>query len=211
VTLDQHLPWAPHATNVTHRFRQRVNLLSYMSSKLSPFAIRQLYKTYVRSVAEYCSPIWAFGISRETISTLERLQACVCRRYLQRKGAAIKWDTPKEIIFEQCKLESLLWRRQIACLVEIHRFVHLFPDLLSKFGYSLSNSSRRPYTILLPSKCGVLSSKLFLFKVSPIWNDLPTPLRTIYSRVVFRRELCRYFASFGYLKSGIPAFHMSFT
>lgn len=203
--LRSDLKWTDQVNLVLGTFRKRINLLSYMATRLSPFAIKQLYQCWVRPTAEYCSPIWSTGMQVAQITTLERLQARVCRKLLYRKKIVPALTTPKEELFQRAGLSSLLWRRQIDSLVALHSLACRHPEVLTELGFVISNSERRPRFLRLP-RLGPAIGGLFISKTVPVWNSLPPELRQVNSTKLFRTQLKKHFADHQFCKSGVPGF-----
>ena len=69
---------------------------------------------------EYASPLWHGSIREEDALQLERIQTAVARCTPQ-----APWHTPKSELLQALDWPTLRWRREIASLCLLHRFLNL--------------------------------------------------------------------------------------
>ncbi|XP_046681553.1 uncharacterized protein LOC124368323 [Homalodisca vitripennis] len=88
----------------------------------SPAALRSLYCSLVRPIAEYASPVW----SPYTISSQMRLEA-LQRRFIRLVGVRLGYgylDVPVDDIARVLHLPSLARRREVADVVLLWKIVN---------------------------------------------------------------------------------------
>lgn len=204
ITLKPSMSFDDYFKKISGMFRQRVNLLCFMSKHLSPATIMLLYKSYVRPIVEYSIPVWCFRLSSAQLSILDVLQARVCRIYLKSKKQNYHPYETKEHLNAMCDLESLHYRRQMLSLVCLFKFIHNHPTYLHSFSITLSVSDRRPNKLVFHSH-GRLTSSLFLPKIGMLWNCLPPRVTKISSLGEFRKELNLHMFKYKYHCKGIPS------
>ena len=99
-------------------------------------------------------------------------------------------------------LESLAWRRHVACLLELHHILHCIPMIITNCGFSLSNSERRPMYINYPPPRRFCVRSFFLFTTSRCWNSLPTRIRKLKNYLQFKKEIKIHFENCKYNPKG---------
>jgi hypothetical protein len=121
VVLDDGLTFRGHYERIISRASRMLGFISRVTKPLrSPEVVKTLYTSYVRSILEYCSPVWCphFGVH---IDRIERIQHRTLRmlNYLSYK----RWDTYGEA--ERCHgLQPLSVRRRIADQVLLYKIVN---------------------------------------------------------------------------------------
>jgi len=188
VQLTPKLNFDAHFTTISTIYKQRVNLLCYMGKYLDAPTIMLLYKSYVRPMVEYAIPVWCFRLTNTQLSSLDILQARVCRRFLKRKSIPFDSHETKENLNKLCLLQSLHFRRQFLSLVVLFKFIHDFPHYLSRFNITISKSSRRPNKLVFNSH-GTLLSSLFMHKIGTLWNCLPPHITSLKSIGEFKQQV----------------------
>ena len=112
------LKWTTHIQAVIRNASKRAGLLRWMSHHLRGPLTTQLYLSYVRPTMEYAIPLWHGSIREEDALQLERIETAVARCVLQ-----APWLTPKSELLQALDWPSLRWRREIASLCLLHRFL----------------------------------------------------------------------------------------
>ena len=68
LTICHDLSWETHISNLASKASRRLGILPRAKSFLGPPELLTMYKAFVRSLMEYCSPLWAgapaFHLSR---------------------------------------------------------------------------------------------------------------------------------------------------
>ena len=68
------LSWESHISILASKASHRVGILHYAKSFLGPPELLNTYKAFIRSLMEYCSPLWA-GAPTSHLSQLHAVEA----------------------------------------------------------------------------------------------------------------------------------------
>ena len=149
-----------------------------------------LYKTYVRSKLEYCTPLWSPFFSKD-IKKIEKIQKDFTRIAFKKCGLP---ETSYENRLYQLNLNSLQYRRIVFDLVFMHKIVYGLAGLdfqkyfvLKKIPYQL-----RSKEIQIAPKIqykGLLWTNSFFSRTPKYWNFLPESLTQISDPYDFKRKL----------------------
>ena len=159
-----------HVEKVAKRAGQQLAILRKARKLLSVQGLATIFKTRVRSVMEYCGPIWQ-GAPKVALSKLDTIQRKACR------VMGINQDVAASL-----NMQSLTHRRQISGLCQIHRMItNVAPskvcELLPAFSESVRNSRHVVQSHHL--QLNVRRSKTehhmksFVPSISRCWNSLP--------------------------------------
>ena len=139
------------------------------------------------------APLWHGSIREEDALQLERIQAAVARCILQ-----APWRTPKSELLQALDWPSLRWRREIASLCLLHRFLNLqqepLTNCLPPFASSRNpRSQRKPRQLILPAARTTRHTTSFFFSASVAWNTLPAHIQNLTNAQQFRKALTKHF------------------
>lgn len=97
VKLDENLNWASHISYISKKANQRLHVLRKLKPFLSPNQLHTVYLTHIRSLFDYCSPVFV-GIGKGLDKKLQRianrahrmiygnsLHGCRCTKLTQRR------------------------------------------------------------------------------------------------------------------------------
>ena len=173
ITFTPDLKWTTHIQAVIRNASKRAGLLRWMSHHLRGPLTTKLYLSYVRPTMAYASPLWHGSIREEDALQLERIQAAVARCILQ-----APWRTPKSELLQALDWPSLRWRREIASLCLLHRFLNLqqepLTNCLPPFASSRNpRSQRKPRQLILPAARTTRHTTSFFFSASVAWKHSP--------------------------------------
>ena len=95
---------------------------------------------------------------------------------------------------------SLRWRREIASLCLLHRFLNLqqepLTNCLPPFASSRNpRSQRKPRQLILPAARTTRHTTSFFFSASVAWNTLPAHIQNLTNAQQFRKALTKHFYS----------------
>ena len=182
VTLTNNMSWNTHVNNISSKAKRGLALLRRGKRVLNKSALATIYKSYVRSQMEYCSPLWA-GASKSSLERLDNVQKCAAK--------IIGRD-------EASNLQSLGHRRGISALCTMHRLLFkrapaplhvLIPKSLPERRQSAR--LKFPRTLNPPPvhrPAFYLSS--FIPKLTNIWNTtVPPDVRKITSPTLFKSKI----------------------
>ena len=190
VVLSEDLKWSKHAKCIMAAASKRAGLLSLMARDLLLSLVSILYVYCVRPVLEDASPVWHGSLREEDAMSLERIQACVARSFLQ-----ADWFTPKEELFRQLGWPALGWRRKITSLTMFHKLLHSRSEPLSDclFQYASATSARscrKPFQLLLPhTHAHHTLQRIFFYRSALLWNSLPHDTQSLKNSKSFRDAL----------------------
>ena len=144
---------------------------------------------------EYAAPIWHSSIREEEARALERIQASVARSILR-----APWRTPKSSLLKELGWPALIWRRMIASLRLLHKFVYNWStnedETLLRFS---ERRSRKPWQIILNHLRTRRYNKSFFFYTSVLWNPLPNEIQAIKNPISFKKCVIDYFGRHKYV------------
>ena len=194
INITNSLNWGYHADKVAMRSGQRLGIIRRARRLLPVSALASLYKSKVRSVMEYCSPIWQ-GASKSTLGKLDVIQrkATRCMGY---HGDCI----PDFHIF---KLEQ---RRNVSGGCQLYRMMfNIAPsavcNLLPPVSVPQRNSRAVNSCHHLQLSVGRSSTQHHMKSLVPhfsrLWNSLPNDVLyssngEIHGLESFKKSLNRY-------------------
>ena len=151
--------------------------------------------THSKCLAADKSPLWHGSMYEEDALQLERIQTAVARCILQ-----APWHTPKSELLQALDWPSLRWRREIASLCLLHRFLNLQQEPLTNcpppFASSRNpRSQRKPRQLILPAARTTRHTTSFFFSASVAWNTLPAHIQNLTNAQQFRKALTKHFYS----------------
>ena len=73
VTFDRNLTFQPHIGNIISKANSRVGIIKRTFNKLNEENFKILYKSLVRPILEYCTPIW-FPLNKREAEEIEKVQ-----------------------------------------------------------------------------------------------------------------------------------------
>jgi ribonuclease P/MRP protein subunit RPP40 len=170
------------------------NMIFRMFQTSSKDVLLKAYKTYVRPLVEYCTPVWSPQLKKD-IDLLEKVQRYFTRRLFARCNFATD-DYVHRIAF--LNLQPLEERRVQYDLQMCYDIIHNVNDLnMETFftravcGRTKSNHSLKLF-VRRTSKKGLAT--FFSNRVVPIWNSLPShvqncPLVTAQTNKLFKKRL----------------------
>ena len=78
IHITKTLDWSTHVDKLAKRSGQRLGILRKAKNFLDPSGLSALFKTRVRSVMEYCSPIWQ-SAPKVVLRKLDTIQSKACK------------------------------------------------------------------------------------------------------------------------------------
>ena len=79
VTIEQNLKFQQHINQITHRANQQANLIHRCFTSKNTSNLARAFKTYVRPLLEYASPVWSL-YTKFQIESIEAVQRSFTRR-----------------------------------------------------------------------------------------------------------------------------------
>ena len=177
------LTWGAHVESVYRKANRSLALLRRARPVLNSKGISTIYKSFVRSQLEYCSPLW-LGAPATALARLDRIQV---------RAVRIMGHT------EGIKLQSLGHRRGVAALCVMHRLLarkapsplhSLVPAPLAE-GRRVSGRTTVPPALAAPATHKpAYWHNSFVPKLTHAWNTLVSPAqRLIRDRQFFKKSI----------------------
>ena len=118
VTFDSGLKFENHISNTTSKANSRVGIIRKTFSTLNKKNFPLLYKSMVRPILEYCTPIWSPILKRD-INELEKVQ--------HRATKLVKGIQNLEYCdrLKALGLPTLIYRRKRADMLEVFKMIHV--------------------------------------------------------------------------------------
>lgn len=118
VLLNNRANWTHHIDYIIAKISRRIGILRSLKFKLNRQSLRTIYMTHIRSILEYCGPLWD-NCTDEQSDKLESLQ---------REAARIITGLPQycsnENLLTECGLPLLETRRRSQRLTNFYNIVH---------------------------------------------------------------------------------------
>ena len=193
ILVSSDLSWSPHIATIAQKSRQMAAwVLSVFYTRL-PDIMLTLYKSMVRSLVEYCCPLWN-PVKISDIQELESVQKTFTSKIAGMKGVSY-WDRLKQL-----NIMSLQRRRERFIIMHMFKILHSMTsnDLNIEFvsrprlGYlakipSINKDSSAANKTLYNNSFAVVGPKL--------WNAIPYKLNTISNIDDFKQKLTKFMLS----------------
>ena len=170
VHITKTLDWNFHVNKIAKRAGQHLGIVRKANKLLPSDVLATLYKTRVRSVMEYCGPIWE-NASKTVLSKLDTIQRKACR--------VIGHDND---VCSKVNITSLEHRRRVSGLSQLHRMISgTAPDGVVQLLPSFQEPSRVSRHVLQNHHLQLVIKrsktehhrKSFLPRICNLWNSLP--------------------------------------
>ena len=191
VTISNNLSSRPYIDKIRSKANILSNIILRTFSPNNYDLIVNLFKTYVRPIAEYNTCSWS-PYQLLDIKEIEKVQQTFTKKLCQRSN--ISFSSYQERL-KILKLESLQSRRVKRDLVYMYKIIHKLVDVNFADFFEFSNFNghclRRHNLHLLrkkPAKTQVRNN-FFSVRVIKMWNDLPADTVNSQSLAIFKREL----------------------
>ena len=185
IIVDPQLKFSNHILEMVKKANQRAALIhrSFLSKNTNNLILA--YKTYVRPLLEYASPIWNPS-QINLINTIEAVQ----KKFTKRLPGLSGLSYPERLTI--LRLQSLEHRRLqfdlVACFNIVHNQICL--DSSDFFIFSPTNRSRgHPFRLIVPLVKSNIKKHFFSCRVVHPWNHLPSTLVTNPSPIFFKSQL----------------------
>ena len=190
VTISSDLSWSKHISNVTETARKTSSWILSVFTDRRANIMMPLYRTLVRSRAEYCSPLW-HPHKMEDIKQVESIQRMFTSRIKEVQHLHY-WDR-----LQHLGLMSLQRRRERFIIFQVYKIIHnLAPNDIDMQFY---NSARRglcckipPITKTSTAKAQTLYDTSFHINGAKLWNCIPKDIRSKPSTTSFKAALTKF-------------------
>ena len=194
ITLTDKLNWSLHVTEITKTAKRKAGWSLSIFKDRSPYVMKTLYKSLIRSHLEYACPLW-IGLSKGDIQRLEAIQRYFTNKITCPAEVDNYWDRLKFL-----KMMSLQRRR------ERYAILHMWKLLKNKISNDLdirfTESRRHGITAEVPpiqrssnSKAKSLYELSFAVKGPQLWNIVPKDIKMIDNLTNFKSKLDNFLYS----------------
>ena len=185
IIVDPQLKFSNHILEMVKKANQRAALIhrSFLSKNTNNLILA--YKTYVRPLLEYASPIWNPS-QINLINTIEAVQKKFTKRLPGLSG--LSYHEKLTILLLQSLEHRRLQFDLVACFNIVHN--HICLDSSDFFIFSPNNRSRgHPFRLIVPLVKSNIKKHFFSCRVVHPWNHLPSTLVTNPSPIFFKSKL----------------------
>ena len=189
ITITSKLSWCENVKTVSSKAHSMVGMIKRSVGFNSPIDVkRQLYLAHVRSILEYCSPMWSPNHVKDIIK-LERVQ---------RQASKFILNDYVSPYHERCTALSILplcFRREIIDLCFLYSYLHgkLSCDYSSNFELACPHnglrSAQQGVLFKLPLCKTVQFQCTYFYRTARLWNTLPFVIRDASSLQIFKKNL----------------------
>ena len=146
VTFDTNLTFQPHIGNIISKANSRVGIIKRTFNKLNEENFKILYKSLVRPILEYCTPIW-FPLNKREAEEIEKVQ-----KRSTKLVSTIRNKTYEDRI-QDLNLTTLYLRRKRTDMIQTFKIFKGLDDLdSSQFFYTDPNSKTRGHKFKITKK-----------------------------------------------------------
>ena len=191
VTLSNNLNWRPYIDKIRAKANILSNIILRTFSPNNYILIANIFKTYVRPIAEYNTCTWS-PHQKTDIKEIEKVQQTFTRKLCQR--ANIPFSSYNDRL-KKLKLESLESRRVKRDLIYLYKIIHNHVDINFTDFFEFRNFNghclRRHNLCLVrktPAKT-LVRNNFYAIRVVKIWNELPADTVNSQSLSVFKNKL----------------------
>ncbi len=189
VLFSSNLKFAEHIASICKKAFCRVNLIFLAFYSRKPSFLVKMFKTFVRPILEYASPVWSPYLKKD-IDSLEKVQRYFTRRIPALTGTYL--ERLDSLQHEGSSLEILELRRLEADLITVYKIIYGLVELtFADFFQWSTTTSLRGHSLKLSLPLVRLDSRRNFFAVRVIapWNSLSEETVTARSLLVFKRRL----------------------
>ena len=189
ITITSKLSWCENVKTVSSKAHSMIGMIKRSVGFNSPIDVkRQLYLAHVRSILEYCSPMWSPNHVKDIIK-LERVQ---------RQASKFILNDYVSPYHERCTALSILplcFRREIIDLCFLYSYLHgkLSCDYSSNFELACPHnglrSAQQGVLFKLPLCKTVQFQCTYFYRTVRLWNTLPFVIRDASSLQIFKKNL----------------------
>ena len=174
VTIEQNLKFQQHINQITHRVmirvNQRANLIHHCFTSKNTANLARAFKTYVRPLLEYASPVWS-PYTKCQIESIEAVQQSFtrCIPGIQQLSYSKR--------LQALNLQTLEHRRLLTDLTTCYNIVHGLSSLTfdNFFSYIPNTFNTRGHSLKLSIPLDLSNTRKYFFssRVVKPWNALP--------------------------------------
>ena len=194
VLVSNDLSWSPHIRAIANKARLKASWVLSVFHTRSTTIMLTLYKSMVRSLVEYCCPLW----HPSKISDIQELES-VQKTFISRITGMKELHYYDQLI--HLSLMSLQRRRERFILLHIWKILH--GQTSNDLNVQFVSRPRLGTLAIIPSKSRTSSAanqtlfdNSFAVQGPKLWNAMPHNLNNIQSLEHFKDQLTKFLLSF---------------
>ena len=194
ITFSENLNWSVHVADLAKRAKKQAGWTLSVFCDRSPLVMLTLYKANIRSLLEYCCPLWV-GLTSTDSLVLEGIQRSFTNRITCPPSVTNYWERLKFL-----NLISLQRRRERYAILHMWKVLH--GKISNDLNVTFVESSRFGLLAAVPQlsqgsrmKAISLYDSSFSVKGPQLWNLIPKGIRTEQTLTGFKNELDIYLKS----------------
>ena len=188
ITFTEDLNWSTHISTIVKKAKQKAGWALSIFKDRSPFVMKTLYKSIVRSHLEYCCPLW-IGISLQSMQDLESIQRSFTSKISCPPSVENYWDR-----LQYLQLMSLQRRRERYVILHMWKILN---DITSNDLNITFHENRRfgimayvpPLNTSSSLKSKTLHDSSFSVMGPRLWNVVPKDIKSHQSLITFKCHL----------------------
>ena len=191
VTISEDLKWSSHVSTLATKAKRKAGWVLCVFKARSPFVMKTLYKSIVRSQLEYACPVWT-GLSIGDIQQLESVQ----------RSFTNKIDCPSHVsdYWERLKFLNLMsLQRRRERYVILHMWKILNCKVSNDIDVTFRDSARFGKVAIIPPihrsssvKAQTMYDASFAVRGPTLWNTLPKLVKSYDKLNTFKVNLDKY-------------------
>jgi len=191
VTIDARLEFSSHINNIVSKANRQLGLLKRSFKIRDTASMLLLYKSTIRPILEYGSPVWSPWKIRQ-IDQIEQIQ----RRFTKIVAGMEGLDYSQRL--KKLNLPTLQYRRRREQLIQVYKLINNAYDTdCSTFFERDNRNVTRVNSYKLKTKRARLMLRANFFSVGVVrdWNSLPDTVVTSGTLNQFKNSLDRHFSA----------------
>ena len=196
IYITSNLSWSMQATKCANKANSALGFIKRTVGPKNPQLFSKLYKSLVRPILEYCSPVWCPHLKKD-LNTLEKVQRRVSKCALGNIGQ----DMPYEERLNLLKWPTLEQRRLFSSLIECYKTINSLNGLDPSAFFTFANDFRplranHRFKLKLASATLNSFKQSFFIRITDKWNNLPKEIAEAENLNIFKNRLKRHFIDF---------------
>lgn len=180
--FSHNLTWSAHVDSVYKKANRSLALLRRAKPVLNSDGLATIYKSFVRSQLEYCSPLW-MGAPADSLHRLDRIQVRATRILGHTVGNDLESLDHRRMVSAKCAMHRLINKKSPPPLHSLIPVPHE-----SKRSSARSSSSS---ALFIPNKKTEYWLQSFIPKVSKAWNLMPPDVRSLQDPKLFKSAVIK--------------------
>ena len=184
IILSQSLKFSAQCEQAAANARKVAGLLFRTFTSRSSRIILPLYKSYIRPIVEYATPVWNPSFHKD-IAEVESVQRFVTKRIAEVKG--LSYEDRLRVLH----LPTLAVRRLYFDLIECYKIIHHIDQCACVSSFHFKRTSTRGHQYMLVPQPARLLIRCHTFtnRIIHAWNKLPAQIVNAPTLTAFKRSL----------------------